>query len=247
LAYHLHSFSAASLRTSARYWVAPLLDKGATLSLGCVYEPYLLGTPDIAVLTSMLYYMDFSYGEAACSSQGSISWMCTVVGDPLYKPFLRSSMEVHNLLVRQGNPLAEWSHLRIVNLNLARGFPKAQAVTYLEEIPATKESAILTEKLADLYSELGKPSSALRSWQATLDLKPSPKQRIRLQLVLGEHLAEVGRNLEALEVFKQLLAQNPDYPDSVFVYGKLAALSEKIGDDTQTLRFQEEIKRRTGS
>jgi tetratricopeptide (TPR) repeat protein len=227
--------------------VAPLLDKGATLSLGCVYEPYLSGTPDIAVLVSRLYYMGFNYGEAACASQAAISWMCTVVGDPLYKPFMLSPLEVHKLLVEQGNPLAEWSHLRIANLNLAKGFPKDQAVTYLEEIPETKQSSILTEKLADLYSELGKPSSAIRSWEAALDLRPSPKQRIRLQLALGEHLAEAGRDVEAIEVYKQLLEQNPDYPDSVFVYGRLAAISDRMGDSTQALRFQEEIRRRTGS
>ena len=41
-AYHLHSFSAASIRsTTHQFWVGPLLAKGATCTMGCVYEPYL--------------------------------------------------------------------------------------------------------------------------------------------------------------------------------------------------------------
>ncbi|MEI9960762.1 MAG: TIGR03790 family protein [Limisphaerales bacterium] len=40
-AYHLHSSSAASIRTPNQFWVGPLLAKGATCTMGCVNEPYL--------------------------------------------------------------------------------------------------------------------------------------------------------------------------------------------------------------
>jgi tetratricopeptide (TPR) repeat protein len=247
LAYHLHSFSAASLRTPTRNWVAPFLSKGATLSLGCVYEPYLAGTPDIAMIVSRLYYMDFNYGQATCASQGVISWMTTVVGDPLFRPFHTSPEEIHERLVGNDDPLAEWSYLRMVNLNLAKGFPKVQAVAYLEEVPATKKSAVLTEKLADLYSELGKPSSALRSWQAALALNPSRQQRIRLQLTLGEKLAAAGQEEAAISSLTQLIKDNPDYPDAVSVYRRLVALSEELGDTARTLQYQQAIQSLTGS
>ncbi|HEX5400025.1 MAG TPA: TIGR03790 family protein, partial [Verrucomicrobiae bacterium] len=44
-AYHLHSFSAATLRSASQDWCGPLLAKGATCTMGCVYEPYLALTP----------------------------------------------------------------------------------------------------------------------------------------------------------------------------------------------------------
>ena len=40
-AYHLHSFSATTLRSASQGWCGPLLAKGATCTMGCVYEPYL--------------------------------------------------------------------------------------------------------------------------------------------------------------------------------------------------------------
>lgn len=246
LAYHLHSFSANSLRTPDRYWVAPLLHRGATLSLGCVHEPYLGGTPDIGTLAARLYYMGFSYGEAAYAAQPVISWMTTVVGDPLFDPSARPHQELHRELVNRRDPLRVWSQLRLVNMNLAKGIPKAQAVTYLEEIPATRQSAVLSEKLAELYSELGKPASALRSWQAALELDPTRQQKIRLQLRLGGKLAEAGNAQQALSIYLQLMQETPDYPDAVSVYRKLALLASDLGQTNQVSRFQEEINNRVG-
>ncbi len=247
LAYHLHSYSAASLRTADRHWVGPLLEKGASLSLGSVHEPYLGGTPDIGVLVARLYYMGFSYGEAAYAGQPVASWMTTVVGDPLFKPFLRNPQELHEQLVAQRHPLRIWSQLRIVNLNLAKGLPKYQAVNYLEEIPATKESAVLSEKLADLYSELGKPASALRSWQAALGSDPSPQQKIRLQLKLGGKLVEADRIPEAKSVYDRFVEQHPDHPDVVTVYWKLIPLATQLGMTNQAARYREAIARATST
>jgi tetratricopeptide (TPR) repeat protein len=245
LAYHLHSFSAASLRTVDRSWVGPLLARGATVSLGSVHEPYLGGTPDIGTLVGRFYYFGFTYGEAAYAGQSVASWMTTVVGDPLFKPFLRNPQELHEELVARRDPLRAWSQLRIVNLSLAKGLPKYQAVTYLEEIPATKESAVLSEKLGDLYSELGKPASALRSWQLALERNPSRQQKIRLQLRLGEKLAEAGKIPEAKSVYERFVEQNPDHPDVVTVYWKLIPLANELGMTNQAARFREAIARST--
>ena len=48
-AYHLHSFSASTLRSTTANWCGPLLAKGATCTMGCVYEPYLSFTPNVAL------------------------------------------------------------------------------------------------------------------------------------------------------------------------------------------------------
>ena len=48
-AYHLHSYSASTLRSTNQNWAGPLLAKGATCTMGCVYEPYLPATPNLTV------------------------------------------------------------------------------------------------------------------------------------------------------------------------------------------------------
>ena len=41
IAAHLQSFSAATVRSKDQYWVGPLLSRGAAVTLGNVFEPYL--------------------------------------------------------------------------------------------------------------------------------------------------------------------------------------------------------------
>ena len=89
---------------------------------------------------------------------------------------------------KRHSKLIEWSYLRLANLNTANGKPLSGAVALLEMVGMSKQSAVLTEKLGDLYSAQGKPSSAVYAWSLALKLDPSPQQKIRLFLALGEKL-----------------------------------------------------------
>jgi uncharacterized protein (TIGR03790 family) len=224
-AYHLHSFSAATVRSTSQHWVGPLLAKGATCTMGCVAEPYLTGTPDIGVFFGRFVYYGFTFGEAAYASQSSLSWQTTVVGDPLYRPFHKNPLLQQQQMEQSHSLLLEWAQLRVVNLSLAKRIPFGRCIEYLEQIPTTKHSAVLTGKLADLYAAQGKPASAIRSYLAALELSPSPQQRVKLRLALGEKLVEQDRAAEAAEDYKALLAENPDYPDRQSISNKLAALT----------------------
>ncbi|MGA2788413.1 MAG: TIGR03790 family protein [Verrucomicrobiota bacterium] len=229
-AYHLHSSSAVTLRSTNQFWVGPLLAKGATCTMGCVYEPYLSCTPNVAAFLARLIVGGFTFGEAAWAAQPVLSWQTTVVGDPLYRPFGREPSELHAEFARTHNPLIEWSYLRVVNLGLARSAPVAQLATFLETIPATTNSAVLTEKLADLFDMLGKSSLAIETRQRALALNPSPEQRIRLRLTLGEKLLAQHRDADAIENYQQLLKEAPDYPGQPAIEAKLAALEPKSAD-----------------
>lgn len=88
VAYHLHSFSAWTLRSTKERWVGPLLARGAAVSMGAVYEPYLRGTPHLDVFTDRLL-KGYTFAEAAYMSQEMLSWTITFVGDPLYRPFAK--------------------------------------------------------------------------------------------------------------------------------------------------------------
>jgi uncharacterized protein (TIGR03790 family) len=227
-AYHLHSSSAATLRSTNQFWVGPLLAKGATCTMGCVYEPYLSCTPNVAVFLARLIAGGFTFGEAAWTAQSVLSWQTTVVGDPLYRPFAKEPAELHAEFARTHNPLIEWSYLRIVDLGLVHGAPVAQLAAFLETIPATTNSAVLTEKLADLFETQGKPSSAIETYQRALTRNPSPEQRIRLRLTLAEKLPAQGREADAIENYKRLLQEAPDYPGRPSVEARLAALEQKL-------------------
>ena len=226
-AYHLHSSSAVTLRSTNQFWVGPLLAKGATCTMGCVYEPYLSCTPNAAAFLGRLIVSGFTFGEAAWAAQPALSWQTTVVGDPLYRPFGREPSELHAEFTRTHNPLIEWSYLRVVNLGLVQGAPVAQLATLLETIPATTNSAVLTEKLADLFEMQGKTSPAIQTYQLALTRNPSPEQRIRIRLTLGEKLLAQNREADAIENYKQLLKESPDYPGKPSIEAKLATLEPK--------------------
>jgi len=246
-AYHLHSFSAATVRSTTRRWVGPLLAKGATITMGCVWEPYLSGTPDVAVFTARLLYNNFTFGEAACASQSVLSWQTTVVGDPLYRPCAKTPEQLQQDLVARGSELLPWAYLRLVDMNLANGKPMAPAVTFLEELPDTKRSAVLTEKLGDLYEAQGKPSSAIVAYTRALALAPSPQQRLRLRLTLGEKLAGLDRGAEAYGDYQELLREFPDYPDKLAIVQKLLPLARKLNKAADVEKYEGQIKQITAS
>ncbi|HWV99037.1 MAG TPA: TIGR03790 family protein [Candidatus Acidoferrum sp.] len=240
-AYHLHSYSAETLRSTTKGWVGPLVAKGATITMGCVYEPYLTGTPDTAVFTSRLVYYGFTFGEAAYASQPVLSWQTTVVGDPLYRPFGKNPEQVQDEIEHSHGRRLEWAWLRLVDLNLANGKSSSDCAALLEGLALTKQSAVLSEKLGDLCATQGKPSSAVHAWEQALKLEPSPQQRVRLLLGLGERLLAQDRAAESYDAYQRLLQECPGYPDKASVYQKLLPLAEKLGKTVDAAKYRETI------
>jgi uncharacterized protein (TIGR03790 family) len=241
-AYHLHSFSGANLRTANKNWVGPFLAKGVTITMGTVDEPYLAGTPDVGIFAARLIFYTMTFGEAAYAAQNVLSWQTTIVGDPLYRPFGKPPQQLHEELERRKSDLVEWSHLRVVNLNLVRGSTTADVTGYLEQTSTTTNSAVLTEKLADLYSAQGKPASAIDAYQRALQRHPSPLQRIRLRHAFGEKLEAANRDQDAYQNYQKLLEESPDQVDKATVYRKLLLLAQKLGKKDEAAKLEEQIK-----
>ena len=101
-------------------------------------------------------------------------------------------------------------------------------VALLDNLDLTTHSAVLTEKLANLFEAQGKPSSAILTYERALKLNPSPEQRIRLRLTLGEKLLAMGRDTEAMENYEKLTADSPDYPGRSDIENTLAMLRQKL-------------------
>lgn len=86
VAVHIHSYSAQQLTNPGRNWCAPLLERGAAVTVGNVFEPYLHLTHDLGMLYRRL--LDgHSWVEACWMSMPVTSWQGVVLGDPLYRPF----------------------------------------------------------------------------------------------------------------------------------------------------------------
>jgi uncharacterized protein (TIGR03790 family) len=86
IAIHIHSFSAEQLTKPDKNWSGPLLEKGAAVTIGNVFEPYLQLTANLGILHQRLL-AGHSWVDACWMSMPVSSWQCVVLGDPLYQPF----------------------------------------------------------------------------------------------------------------------------------------------------------------
>jgi hypothetical protein len=226
-AYHLQSFSAQTLRSTTKAWCGPLLAKGATATMGSVDEPYLEGTPNVAIFFAR-WLSGFSFGEAACASQETLSWQTTVVGDPLYRPFGQDPRTLHEALQRRHSKLIEWSHLRVVNRSLNLGLSPAKMVDYLKNKDVPQDSAVLTEKLSDLYQSEGEDSLAIDADRHALELDPTPQQKVHLTLTLAERLVDDGKVGQGLAIYRGFRDKNPDYPDQAGLDKRILELDTRL-------------------
>ncbi len=242
-AYHLHSFSAQVLRTTNQNWVGPLLAKGATITMGCVAEPYLVGTPDVAMFLSRLIHYKYSFGEAAYASQGSVSWQTIAVGDPLYRPFGRHPGLIQADLEARESKLAELCHLRLLNIQQAGGKEAEDLLPTLERLPLTRNSSVLTEKRADLLWKAKRLSESLNYYEAALKLETTPQQRMRLLLTLAEKRTAYGPDSAGYAVYERFLREAPDYPDMLTIYQKMLPLAQKLDRKADVARLEENIRK----
>ncbi len=86
IAVHIHSFSAATLRSATAGWSSPLLAKGAAVTAGNVYEPYLGLTLNLDIFQDRLM-AGFCVADAAYAASPALSWMGVILGDPIYRPY----------------------------------------------------------------------------------------------------------------------------------------------------------------
>jgi uncharacterized protein (TIGR03790 family) len=185
IAYHLHSFSATTVRSATDAWVGPLIAHGAAATMGCVYEPILDLTPHLDIFTSHLLAGNY-FAEAAYSSLRGLSWMVTVVGDPLYRPFRKS---VDSALAGMDGSAAsdhyDWLLLQQVRkaINAGKIPYNVESLQHYLDVPG----AVAQEGLGDLLSKLNEPSAADMAERAyrqaeTLDVQAIDHIRVGLKL-----------------------------------------------------------------
>lgn len=86
IALHLHSYSAATLRSPDSGWTGPFIARGVTATVGNVHEPYLSFTHAPHLMLRALA-RGASWVEAVYFALPALSWQAVAIGDPLYRPF----------------------------------------------------------------------------------------------------------------------------------------------------------------
>jgi uncharacterized protein (TIGR03790 family) len=216
IAYHIHSFSAETVRSETKNWVGPLLSHGATATMGAVYEPYLRFTPDISLFVSALL-SGLSFAEAAYQSQLSLSWMVTFVGDPLYRPFPRNFYENLDAALTADSPDLPWFRLRKVRLLANAGSlseTKTAVAKLVEDFP---KNEIILEGGADIYKDLNEKKDATELYEKAIDLvgEREPRDRLRLLMKLAELNRRDDKPKEALKLYEKLMVEYPEAAKSL--------------------------------
>ena len=209
-AYHLHSFSAANLRSASENWVGPLLARGATATMGCVAEPYLEFTPNPAMFLERWGYVGMTLGEAATAAHPVLSWQTVVVGDPLYRPFGRLLADDGKRLDAANDPSTAYALVRNANLQLMAGRPVEAVRDQLEGQRWATNHAVVAEKIGRLYWSGIRVRRALEWYDTALGLtNATPMQRRRLLLDSIEAHRVLGQPAEAYRCLEQLIVTSP--------------------------------------
>ena len=213
IAYHLHSFSAASVRNPTAGWVGPLIAHGADATMGMVYEPYLALTPHEDIFVRRLLQGDY-FAEAAYASERGLSWMLTVVGDPLYRPF-REPLD--SALARGSSPRSDhtdWLLLQKVQREMGSGALKGTAENLERALDVPGAGPVAEEGLGDLLEkriENDAGPAVERAYKKALAEESVPVDRIRVGVKLAQYDSNHGQDARAqseLDVLRELYPQD---------------------------------------
>jgi uncharacterized protein (TIGR03790 family) len=239
LAYHLHSWSGATVRTRTARWVGPLLAKGAAATMGNVFEPYLGLTPHIDMFFQRL--LDgATFLEAGYYSEPVLSWQTTFVGDPLYRPFAASLDEQIRRLETDHQSDVEWAYLRKVNLLMA----KSQSSTAEELCRAKAEtlhSPVLFEKLGDLRHASHQETGAIVAYTKADEKPGNPYHHIRVATKLAAAYEADRQTLRALAVYENLVSSFPSNHNVVAFCTHARDLAGALSDETKVKSYQLKI------
>lgn len=200
VACHIHSFSAETVRDPLQRWAAPLLMRGAAAVLGNVYEPFLVCTPELDVFQEHLRN-GFTLAESAYSATRFISWMNTVIGDPLYRPFA--------LWQDLGTPpesAAAWETYRkgaILWLQ-ARGKGEAALLSIGGE-----NSGLAMEGLGLLQASAGSFPAALRSFSKAQAGYSSMGDKVRVAIHAAQIMRDKASRQETAKFLQQQIRAYP--------------------------------------
>ena len=221
IALHLHSFSAATLRSPGTGWTGPFVARGVTATVGNVWEPYLQLTHHADMFVRALL-RGWNLVDAAYYSLVGLSWQQVLIGDPLYRPFAvpldRQLAELQKLPAA----LAGYAALRGAN-QLESAQRRDEALRLLRATYRDRPNIALALGLARrLYADGDRAGAA----QVLTGVPPIPFSTDEWALLRETALLaqECGAAAHALELWRALFASR-EFPREL----RLAWLPEAIG------------------
>jgi hypothetical protein len=168
--------------------------------MGMVYEPYLALTPHEDIFARRLVAGDY-FAEAAYASERGLSWMLTVVGDPLYRPFLETEDDaLAQISPDHDTAHADWLRLQKVQRGVALGVIPPDPARIEGEIEVPGAGPVAIEGLGDLLLGLKSPNAAVeaeRVYRKAAVAEIEPIDRIRLALKLANYYSTHGESAHA--------------------------------------------------
>lgn len=203
-AFHLHSFSAGTMRSESSGWSAPFVARGVTGTIGNVHEPYLTLTHRPELLLRALT-RGASLGEAACFSLPSFSWQSILLGDPLYRPFAVTLDEQWKTRSNLPPKLAGYLVVRRMRIMEAAGKRTEALALGRAELQRTPGLA-LAVALAQRLQGAGDAPGAAQALEAILGLKNFGTDEWALAREAAQLLAAHGQSIGAVEIYQTLFA-----------------------------------------
>ncbi len=199
VAVHIHSNSASSVK-NATYWVGALLKRGAAVTAGNVFEPYLGPCLHLDVFHDRLL-KGYCVAEAALMASPVASWQSLILGDPLYRPFAPESRRAAS------NVYAEWKRLRLE----CRDDPAALARAVRARAQQA-HGAALAEMLAWHCAEQGKNDYAVEFFTQACGHYTHLRDRTRAAIMAATAMVNDGQKERAVETLRRWVAAGADSP-----------------------------------
>jgi len=239
IAYHLHSFSATTVRSETRAWLGPLIAQGYTATFGYVYEPYLELTYRPQVFLAILLDGG-TFGEAIAGSTPVLSWQGVAIGDPLYRPFavgLDRQLEA----ARDG-PYAAYAILREIRRlkaqegeSAALDFARRQFVEY--------PSLALAYRLARLYEDAGEARKGVEALKVIRYISSFGADEFVLARKIADFLDANDESAIAFQVYERLLdVRNMNKALRISLLEAGAKVAENAGRSTEASRWPLEAR-----
>ena len=226
IAVHIHSFSAQAV-VPDRHWVGPLLERGAAVALGNVYEPYLGLTTHLDLFTERLL-AGYTLAEAAWMATPALSWMSVVHGDPLYRPFPRGGAGRGVGGFAPADSAAEWLAAKWGAGN--QGDPDdggdggrltTESVALVVAEADRRDDAWLMEAAGLAWQRLDEPELAADAFQRAAAMSQRERDQLRHLLHEAELLRAGGRLEMAVELLRR---RAPGFQDPAVREGLEAVL-----------------------
>jgi uncharacterized protein (TIGR03790 family) len=201
---HIHSFSASTMRLSNSGWTGPFVARGATATVGNVYEPYLTFSHRPNLLLKALA-RGWTLVDAGYYALQALSWQEVLIGDPLYRPFAVSLDDQMARLTKLPPALAGYAVLRQMHrLDATKREAEgtALAVSAQHAVPSLAVGLALAQRLR----AAGDPDAAANALGFAPLLKKFPADEWAVAREAALLLESCSRPTRALDVWRTLLA-----------------------------------------